>query len=308
MSSVCRRGISSHIYNWKENTDNFSFVYPSLPDNVDYKVAALIEPLAVVLQAISRTNLIPGQSVLILGAGAVGLLACAAAKACGASFVGAVDIDADRLAFGKKNGWIDESYCLGKPAPKGTYATRKEEDAASILADRQQANLVLEHFANSSAILAQEAGFDVVYECTGVPSCINLSIFASKTGGKVGLIGMGHPIVTLPLGAAALREVDIIGVFRYANMFPKAIKLLTSGALRTTGGGIQADQVEGSLSANKDSSSARNGANKEMLGGIANLISHQYSLQDAVSAFTTLRNGRSADGRGVVKVFVVDVD
>lgn len=266
----------------------------------------MIEPLAVVLQAISRTNLVPGQSVLILGAGAVGLLACAVAKACGASFVGAVDIDADRLSFGKRNGWIDELYCLEKPAPKGIYATRRDEDAASISADRQQADLILEHFANASAIIAQEKSFDVIYECTGVPSCINLSIFACKTGGKIGLIGMGHPIVTLPLGAAALREVDLIGVFRYANMFPKAIKLLNSGALRANGGRIQADKVEGPIHSKETSSS--NEMKKETRGGIANLISHQYKLQDAVSAFTTLRNGRCADGRGVVKVFVVDVD
>lgn len=40
------------------------------------------------------------------------------------------------------------------------------------------------------------------------------------------LIGMGSPIATLPLSAAALREVDVLGVFRYANIYPKAIKLL----------------------------------------------------------------------------------
>lgn len=40
------------------------------------------------------------------------------------------------------------------------------------------------------------------------------------------IIGMGTPILTLPMSAAALREVDIIGVFRYANTYAKAIKLL----------------------------------------------------------------------------------
>ena len=43
------------------------------------------------------------------------------------------------------------------------------------------------------------------------------------------LIGMGNPIQTLPISAAALREVDLVGVFRYANTYPEAIKIVSSG-------------------------------------------------------------------------------
>lgn len=42
------------------------------------------------------------------------------------------------------------------------------------------------------------------------------------------IIGMGTPIQTLPISAAALREVDLVGVFRYANCYPKAIDLIAS--------------------------------------------------------------------------------
>ena len=40
------------------------------------------------------------------------------------------------------------------------------------------------------------------------------------------LVGMGHPIQTLPLSAAALREVDIVGVFRYANTYNESIEIV----------------------------------------------------------------------------------
>ena len=40
------------------------------------------------------------------------------------------------------------------------------------------------------------------------------------------LIGMGNPIQTIPISAAALREVDLIGVFRYANTYPEGITII----------------------------------------------------------------------------------
>ena len=43
------------------------------------------------------------------------------------------------------------------------------------------------------------------------------------------LIGMGSPVQTLPISAAALREIDLVGVFRYANTYEEAIKLVSSG-------------------------------------------------------------------------------
>jgi len=45
------------------------------------------------------------------------------------------------------------------------------------------------------------------------------------------LIGMGNPIQTLPISAAALREVDIVGVFRYANTYPTGIEVVSRTGL-----------------------------------------------------------------------------
>ena len=49
---------------------------------------------------------------------------------------------------------------------------------------------------------------------------------ATRPGGKIMLIGMGTPVQTLPISAAALREVDLVGVFRYANTYPTGIEVV----------------------------------------------------------------------------------
>ncbi|KAJ9476761.1 putative D-xylulose reductase (putative) [Pseudozyma hubeiensis] len=303
-----------------------SWLVHKLPANVSLTSAALCEPLSVVLQGIRRSALQPGQSVLVYGAGAVGLLACAAAKASGASYVAAVDIDQGRLAFAAANGWADATYLLPRSAPaavgeeeKDARARRVAEDKAAISSANASATSLLQALSASSAStetgyavqpapldLASE-GFDVVFECTGVPACVQTGIFATKAGGKVVLIGMGNPIQTLPIGSASLREVDIVGVFRYANTYPIALGLLAGGTLRAQGGGLHAQAVGSTTSSNGSSETKEGlGAGRKM-GGIENLVSHTYPLKDAVKAFETLANGKDAEhGRGVVKVFITD--
>lgn len=51
---------------------------------------------------------------------------------------------------------------------------------------------------------------------------------ATRNGGKVLLVGMGNPVQTLPVAAAALREVDLIGVWRYADCYPEGIRLMVA--------------------------------------------------------------------------------
>jgi len=300
-----------------------SWLVHKLPANVSLTSAALCEPLSVVLQGIRRSQLQPGQSVLVYGAGAVGLLACAAAKASGASFVAAVDIDQGRLEFAAANGWADATYLLPRAPPAAAAANgaeqqdarakRMAEDKAAITSASDSAKSLLNAISTatpstSTGFAVQPApldlsseGFDVVFECTGVPTCVQTGIFATKAGGKMVLIGMGSPIQTLPIGAAALREVDIVGVFRYANTYPIALGLLAGGTLRAQGGGLHA-QAAGKAQGQGEGE----GAGKKM-GGIENLVSHAYPLEQAVKAFETLANGKDAEhGRGVVKVFITD--
>ncbi|KAJ9661930.1 hypothetical protein H2198_001682 [Neophaeococcomyces mojaviensis] len=199
-----------------------------LPENVTFEEGALVEPLAVCLHAINRSQTagsgagvpLTGSTALVIGAGAVGMLTAAALSVSGVSQIVVADIDGPRLQITEAlgNGRFGlKTFLIPKKAPAPTI----EENLASAT----------ELAAQISAFAGLSAGFDRVYECTGVPPCVQLGIFAATAGGKLVLVGMGNPVQTLPLGAAALREVDIIGVFRYANCYPAAIQLFASGKL-----------------------------------------------------------------------------
>ncbi len=215
----------------------------ALPSNVTLEQGSLIEPLSVALHGARRAQITAGQSVLVLGGGAVGLLACEAAKALGASRVRVVDISQERVEFASREGFAEAGYVMPRKErlPQGSPESLKQakETADEILA-----------WAGED--LAE--GFDVVMECTGVESCMQAAIHVARIGGKVVYIGMGTPEAYLwvsslgagctarwptanelrlrsPIAAACFREVDILGVFRFANTYPAALALLASGRL-----------------------------------------------------------------------------
>jgi L-iditol 2-dehydrogenase len=227
-----------------------------LPDGCSDDQAALAEPLSVLLHASRRASLVAGQSVLVLGVGAIGLLAGALAQSLGARRVCAIDINQDRLAFAEREGFAHAVHAL----PPGPRPATSEEALARAR----------ENAAGALKAFGEPDGFDVVFECTGAEPCIQLSIHAAQTGGKAMLVGMGARDVMLPLSAAALREVDIHGSFRYAGTYPQALALLGSGSLPA----------------------------------VTKLISHRFPLERAPDAFALMARGRDEDGRFVLKVMV----
>jgi len=242
-----------------------------IPESMSFEEGALIEPLAVCLHAINRSQTagsgsgvpLTGSTALVIGAGAVGMLTAAALSVSGVSQIVVADIDAPRLK-------ICEGLGGGKFGIK-TFLIPKKAPLPSIEENLASAT---ELAAQISAFAGLPAGFDRVYECTGVPPCVQLGIFASTPGGKLVLVGMGNPVQTLPIGAAALREVDIVGVFRYANCYPAAIQLFASGKL----------------------------------AGIADaLVSHKVPLSEGAKAFRLAANQAQEgedEGRVPVKVMI----
>ncbi|RCN49263.1 hypothetical protein ANCCAN_04678 [Ancylostoma caninum] len=76
---------------------------------------------------------------------------------------------------------------------------------------------------------------DVTIECTGAQSSLESAILTTRSGGVIVMVGLGGPRAVLPIIDSALREVDIRGVFRYANCYPTALSLVASGKIDLSG-------------------------------------------------------------------------
>jgi len=125
----------------------------------------LAEPLSVLIHASRRVGLREGQRILVLGVGTIGILACALAKAYGATQVAAIDINQQRLDFAKANGFASRTYCL--PA-----APRAESADEQLRRARENVQLALAKFDTPD-------GYDIIFECTGAEPCVQMSVHVS---------------------------------------------------------------------------------------------------------------------------------
>lgn len=134
-----------------------------LPENVSQEQGAILEPLGVAIHGCRRAALKPKSTVLIFGAGAVGLLCAAMCKVSGAKKVIIADIQKERVEFAVKNKFADAQILVPMKRPQAI-----EEKLA---------------FAKEVAELVKEASgegeVDAVFECTGVESCLQAAIYVS---------------------------------------------------------------------------------------------------------------------------------
>lgn len=175
-----------------------------LPDHVSMEEGALLEPLSVAIHACRRANIHLGSSVLILGAGPIGLSVLIAAKSMGAEEVLIVDLMPDRLELAKELG-ATETLVIPKDAT--------EKELVKLI----------------HATLGCEP--DISMDCSGAQATNRLGILATKSGGSVLIVGCGPTEVTVPLISGLSREIDIRGVFRYCNDYPAALALVASGKI-----------------------------------------------------------------------------
>ncbi|CAI5998179.1 unnamed protein product [Closterium sp. NIES-65] len=159
-----------------------------------------------------------GLHVAVVGAGPIGLLVAMTARALGAAAVAVADVSRDRVAFA-------EEVLLGGGEGEGGG---EREKGCGIRVLQMEAGATAE--ANAARLLEACSGtIHVTMDCVGITATMRTALHATSAGGRVVLIGMGEtePEMSLPIASAvALREVDIVGVFRYCHTYDTCVALL----------------------------------------------------------------------------------
>lgn len=173
-----------------------------LPDSVSTVEGALVEPLAVGLQAVRQGNVHLGQRIVILGGGTIGLMTLLAAKAYGASSIYVVDILEKRLELAASLGAIPVNA-----------------------SERSTVNRLL--------LETDGSGFDVVFETAGNVTTIRETPYLVKRGGTIVLVGLAaQNEIHFDFMQIMAKEIQIQSVFRYCNLYPAAISAISSGQIQ----------------------------------------------------------------------------
>ena len=174
----------------------------ALPESVDDESGAFIEPISVGLQACIRAGLKAADSVAILGSGPIGLVTYLVARSFGAAEIYMVDILKNRLEKAKALGATET-------------IDSKDFDPVAVIED-----------------LTSGRGVDVVFDTSGSSEACALAPKIASRGGSITLVGWPETSVfPYPVEVLIEKELDLHGVNRYCNTFPKAISLLAGGGL-----------------------------------------------------------------------------
>ena len=174
------------------------FTY-SLPDHVSFAEGAMVEPFAIGMQAAYRANIKPGDVAIVQGAGPIGMMVALAALAGGCSKVIITDFAQPKLDL---IGDYDGIKPINLKNPDSIEQINAETDGW---------------------------GCDLVFECSGAGPAILQSPQLARPGGTIILVGM--PVEPTPVDIVSLqaKEVRLETVFRYANVYDRAINLIASG-------------------------------------------------------------------------------
>jgi Threonine dehydrogenase and related Zn-dependent dehydrogenases len=282
-----------------------------LPDHVSFDSAALLEPLSVAIHAVNRAKPTPGSTALVMGAGTVGLLTAAMARQSGCTSIIIADVDQGRVDFAISKGFATHGYVVQRPlhaspssssiidssscCSSGTSTPLDGVMPAKTLCFQAQLDYAKTQATEMLALLAdvnpfygsedEDDGVDLAFECTGKEVCMHTSLYATRPGGKVVMVGMGTPIQTLPLSVAHLREIDIIGIFRYANTYATGIKLLSA--------------------AREQRKRATVGCAGYVLPDLDQMVTHRFKgLENADKAFELASRTSDNEGNLVLKVVI----
>jgi L-iditol 2-dehydrogenase len=173
-----------------------------IPSSMSYPVATVVEPLAVILHALELTRLEPGDTVAVMGAGPIGLLAVAVARIAGAGRIISADRIPCRLALAQELG----------------------ADAVIDVASQPTAEAILD--------LTNGRGAHLIIDAAGKPDSLNPALRAVRHGGRVVLIGIpSEDMPRVDLYAALNREATLLALKRSNRNDRAALRLIESGKI-----------------------------------------------------------------------------
>jgi len=172
-----------------------------VPNHVPPDQAALVEPIAVAVHALSRGGEIKDKNVLVLGAGTIGNLAGQVAKALGSRAVMITDISEYKREQARQSG-LD-------------FIVDPAEDLNRA---------ILDHFGPDCA--------DLILECVGAQDTITQAVSKARKGSTVVVVGVFGKKPQVDLGLVQDREISLVGTLMYQRCdYEKAIELVSKGQL-----------------------------------------------------------------------------
>jgi D-arabinitol dehydrogenase (NADP+) len=207
----CQRNQGNHCLHWNAIgvTRNGGFadyvvapaanIYPIA--DMPYEQAAFIEPLSCVVYGLERLALRVASTVLIYGAGSIGLLMLQAARRSGASSVAIVDLNHAKLGLARDLG-----------AEHAIHADDDTDDTLRALAPH---------------------GFDAVIDCTGRPEVVEHMFIHAQREGKLLFFGVNPVQARISISPYNVyqKDLQILGSFALRYTFHEAIALIESGAV-----------------------------------------------------------------------------
>ncbi|PVW14655.1 2,3-butanediol dehydrogenase [Marixanthomonas spongiae] len=176
------------------------YMVHKMPDNMTFEQGAIVEPAAVAAYAIERSGMKMGDTVLIAGAGPIGMLTVQVALATGASRIFVSDLSENRLKKAKEIGATHTFDARDKDIPQKIKKMTGK-------------------------------GVDIFIDAAGAQASFDTGIDSLRNGGTAVLVALFGKKVTHDALNQTLRELTIIGTAAYRNIFPETIALINSGRL-----------------------------------------------------------------------------
>jgi len=172
-----------------------------MPDNLSFAQAALIETASVGVHAANRTPLTLNDTVVIVGTGAIGLVALQAIRLKGAGKVIVTDLSLPRLELARKIG-ADATIRADVPDLLGALRAATGPEGA-----------------------------DAVLEAVGIQETVDTALKITRKGGALTLIGNVMPRVEMGLQEIVTREITLYGVCASNGEYADCVELVASGRI-----------------------------------------------------------------------------